>query len=405
MLELEPCQHRSLFMWAQSLCVVTLNMCLLRTACAKQWAIRFADWHINSPLEYTFHRFQSDRCVYVKLPVSNSLLAAGMFYVGSTSLTMEKREANRQAKLRMLRRRKVIKAEPVLRYWHSKGNANKFVTIVLAHSVRFHLSIEHQLTAMWQPKLNHPFITKFFKMKTFGLGKVKVRPSLAYKFNAKRLFNRHRARHARQSKPSIPPTLKIMWDVIFDLASHTKKEFTTTASLRSSKWTRDDLYLLWRVLQNVEEPHCSFVKSKLAKVFKFRQLQKPQYNLALAVPFLSHLQFKSQVSKFMRSHILQCKDQWLPFHIPTDAIREKPHQKLAKALHNHFQWEETVTPVSDASQLPCSCKEFPSITRHGEHIAASLSEFGKYIPSVPSFALSISGNSQQRLLLFENCVL
>ena len=95
----------------------------------------------------------------------------------------------------------------------------------------------------------------------------------------------------------------------------------------------------------------------------------------------------------MRSHILQCKDQWLPFHIPTAAIREKPHQKLAKALHNHFQWEETVTPVSDASKLPCSCKEFPSITRHGEHIAASLSEFGKYIPSVSSFALSISGNS------------
>ena len=231
MLQLEPCRHRDVFMWAQGLCFLVDIFNLRSTVSAKQWRQRFPEWHIQSLLHYTFHSFQREGCVYVKLPTSSSLLAASMFYVGSTPLTMEKREANRQAKLRMLRRRKILKAEPVLRYWHQHRSDDKFVKTVLTNSQLLHLSIEHQLIAMWQPRLNHPYITKFFKQKALGLGRVKVRASLCYKLNAKRLSLRHRARLIHFDSPAIPPSLQTAWDTIFALGSYSKKEFQVTSTL------------------------------------------------------------------------------------------------------------------------------------------------------------------------------
>ena len=68
-----------------------------------------------TPLEYTFHTFTKPNCVYVKLPTDFNPQLSDIFYIGSTSLLLKQREANRVAKLRQLRKRMLVNAEPALK--------------------------------------------------------------------------------------------------------------------------------------------------------------------------------------------------------------------------------------------------------------------------------------------------
>ena len=396
MLHVEPCQHRSIFMWAQSLAHISYLFGNTQVTALDSWAKRLSAQGVH-PDQYTYSRFCSKRVVYLKLPFVRALLKSNVTYIGSTGETIITREANRQAKLRQLKRLQLIKAEPVLRYWHDKGNEQLFSTVIVLVDQPFHLSVEHQLIAEWQPKLNFPFIMSFFKPKATGFVQVRPKAGMAYKFNARRLLKRHRKRiKFHHWSPSHQPLkLKTVWDTLCDLASNTKRQFLAFKSLKSHLWTSDDMYLIWRVSNNVEQPHQSKIRSLLTKIFAFRQIPRPPKNRALAIPFLSHPQFKQAIKSALRKCIVSHKDLWTPFHIPTAAIREKPHQKLSKALFNHFDWDKKFQSPSFTTDFQCSCHQFlqkwPHLDNQSGHITASLSQF--QIPTVEPQLLKVSGAS------------
>ena len=76
-------------------------------------------------------------CVKLKFPKLNNTGYAevgkdilSFCYIGSTNITVAKREYNRVAKLRQLQQLKLPKTEIAIRYWHDAQNYEQFSTVL-----------------------------------------------------------------------------------------------------------------------------------------------------------------------------------------------------------------------------------------------------------------------------------
>ena len=140
------------------------------------------------PELYTFSRFSQPCAVYVKMKfpfLNQSGFAecgrdASFCYVGSTNITVAKREYNRVAKLRQLQNLKLPKTEIAIRYWHDSKTYEQYTTLVVSQHTEYceAWSEEHSLIQKWQPKLNFPFVTKTLVRKAHGLVPKHQRPHL-----------------------------------------------------------------------------------------------------------------------------------------------------------------------------------------------------------------------------------
>ena len=83
-------------------------------------------------------------------------------YVGSTNITVAKREYNRVANLRQLQQLKLPKTEIAIRYWHDTQTYDQFSTLLLSQHSEYidAWTEEHCIIQRWQPKLNPPFLRK-----------------------------------------------------------------------------------------------------------------------------------------------------------------------------------------------------------------------------------------------------
>ena len=129
-----------------------------------------------SARDYTFDQFSHPTAVYVKCQVSWSLRPPGstryrqpspLMYVGSTKISVAKREWNRMSVYRRLLRTEHVQAELALRYWRQHSNLHCFSLIKVASLPNYKRAwtVEHLLTDRWQPRLNFPFVT-FFLQRT-----------------------------------------------------------------------------------------------------------------------------------------------------------------------------------------------------------------------------------------------
>ena len=131
------------------------------------------------PELYTFTKFTQPCAVYLKMkfPKLNSAGYAGIgkdvsfCYIGSTNITVAKREYNRVAKLRQLQQLKLPKTEIAIRYWNVSQNYEHFSTVLLSQHQEYidAWAEERCLIQRWQPKLNYPFVTKELVKKAHGL--------------------------------------------------------------------------------------------------------------------------------------------------------------------------------------------------------------------------------------------
>ena len=110
-------------------------------------------------------------------------------FFGSTAISAVKRESNRLAKLKQIRRNLAVHAELSIRYWSIRTDFESYTCIVLQACTTYDNAWvrEQLLINSWQPALNHPFILKFLKLKSEGwlmqlrknrLGPVKLSPGL-----------------------------------------------------------------------------------------------------------------------------------------------------------------------------------------------------------------------------------
>ena len=109
---------------------------------SKTWRLSTERWEwLNllgvCPEMYTYPFFQARCAVYVKLPFHPLQLENpvyhqhGHFYVGSTSISVCKRDFNRSAKLKQLGLGQAVNAELFLRYWQFHQNFSLYILLVL----------------------------------------------------------------------------------------------------------------------------------------------------------------------------------------------------------------------------------------------------------------------------------
>ena len=127
---------------------------------------------------------------------------------------------------------------------------------------------------------------------------------------------------------------------MYQLTSPGRIAFETAASLRSGKFHDWEPYAFFRLAGHLEEPLRSQARHKMKQAFMFRNLTKPTQNSPLTIPFLVHTTFSTQVSRWLRDHVLAGKDMAIPLHLPTAKLREAAYPTIRSMLHNHRRVEQ-----------------------------------------------------------------
>ncbi|CAE7602690.1 unnamed protein product, partial [Symbiodinium necroappetens] len=296
------------------------------------------------PELYTFSRFEQPCAVYVKLkfPKLNHSgypeisKDTSFCYVGSTNLTVAKREYNRVAKLKQLKQLKLPKTEIAIRYWHDKQNCELFSTLLLSQHQEYidAWAGEHCLIQRWQTKLNYPFVTKELVKKAHGLVPTRQQPHLQQPPDtlAKQLFKKIRRRRQGQKQRlvNILPKQAQFWKLLYAISSDTKQEYDASRELRSGKHDNETVTLLYRLANHMEQPWRSKARARLRRVLTFRNATVPKHNLPLKIPFLAHNDFKKNVQEFVSKLIRRHRHVLTPYHLPTKTIQEMPRPALNK---------------------------------------------------------------------------
>ncbi|OLP86627.1 hypothetical protein AK812_SmicGene32253 [Symbiodinium microadriaticum] len=340
------------------------------------------------PELYTFSRFEQPCAVYVKLKLPK-LNHSGypevskdtsFCYIGSTNLTVAKREYNRVAKLKQLKQLKLPKTEIAIRYWHDKQNYELFSTLLLSQHSEYidAWAEEHCLIQRWQPKLNYPFVTKELVKKAHGLVPARQQPHLQKPPDtlAKQLFKKIRRRLQGQRRHLVNalPKQAQFWKILYAISSDTKQEYDASRELRSGKHDNETVTLLYRLANHMEQPWRSKARARLRRVLTFRNATVPKFNLPLKIPFLAHSAFKNNVQKWVSKLIRQHRHVLIPYHLPTKTIQELPHPALNKVLWNHMH--KVIAQGRYWEPEPCKCHEFllehPRAEQHEGHVATGL---------------------------------
>ena len=220
----------------------------------------------------------------------------GHTYIGSTSITIPKREYNRHAKLKQLHNNHPISAELSLRYWHSKNNLHHYSTIYLSHHDTYDQAwtYEHLRIQEWQPTLNWPYIQRHLKLKASGWQFSKHRTTFTRMSTHKRLFQRLRRRQHTIKQPHLHTSQRLhALTNLRELSKHTRSSFETSTAIRSGKYTDLEIYAFRRMAASLEEPDRSRVLHLLHSALSFRNLTPPKANKPFTIPFLSHSTFSS----------------------------------------------------------------------------------------------------------------
>ncbi|OLP94980.1 hypothetical protein AK812_SmicGene22955 [Symbiodinium microadriaticum] len=181
-------------------------------------------------------------------------------YIGSTNLTVAKREYNRVAELKQLKQLKLPKTEIAIRYWHDKQNSELFSTLLLSKHTEYidAWAEEHSLIQRWQPKLNYPFVTKELVKKAHGLVPARQQPHLQKPPDtlAKQLFKKIRRRLQGQKRRLVNalPKQAQFWKILYAISSDTKQEYNASRELRIGKHDNETVTLLYRLANHMEHP-------------------------------------------------------------------------------------------------------------------------------------------------------
>ncbi|CAE7679264.1 unnamed protein product [Symbiodinium sp. CCMP2592] len=299
------------------------------------------------PELYTFEKFSQPCAVYVKLvfprlnkqTYATATRDASFCYIGSTNITVAKREYNRVAKLRQLQQLKLPKTEIAIRYWNDSQTYQHYSTILLSQHSEYidAWAEEHSLIQRWQPKLNYPYVTKELVKKAHGL----------------------------QAQ---------FWKLLYAISSDTKQEFEASKELRSGKHDSETVTLLYRLANHMEQPWRSKARARLRKVLQFKNASIPKHNKPLKVPLLAHASHRTNLEKYLVRLSRTHRHVLIPYHLPTKTVQEATHPSLERALWNH---KRKVTDMGRHwKPTECQCAQFikqhPRAQVHEGHVVTGL---------------------------------
>jgi len=127
------------------------------------------------------------------------------------------------------------------------GNYEQYATLVFvgADSYRQAWVLEHAYIGLWQPRLNHPYSTKFLKYKSHQLIPTKKAQTTSRVSLGFRLLRKVRIRmHAQyKTKHVAALTSHRGFDLLWQLSSATRQSFDAQRFLRSNNFTNDDVHV------------------------------------------------------------------------------------------------------------------------------------------------------------------
>ena len=376
--------YRQVILWSQGLLhLVWIFHLSCPSFLVSEWKAKLKSIALR-PASYKFNKVSSACTVYLKLPFPQcnqfrQAVSSKFCYVGCTHISIGKREANRVAKLRQLRKGRPTKAELSLRWWHQQDNYLSFSTIVLCvcKDKPSALVEEHCFISKWQPCLNFPFVSRFLHRKALGYVFKPCKVRNAHQNLGDRLFKKLRRRTVQFRRKPVCMQLKTAWGIISSLASLTRQSYLAAKLIRSNAVSPDEVYALFRMAGNLEEPMRSRVRTTIQSAMKFRKLSVPRSNKPFRCPFMSHPTFKTNLSRFLRNVIVKQKQFAIPFHLPTHKPMEGKHPRISDRLFNFKHWLRKFQP---GQPMTCECEDLkrihPRIHLQDGHVASSASLFG-----------------------------
>ena len=375
--------EKALAIWAQGL----LHVCFIfhfpdKTFRVQQFKKRLTGLGVT-PRSYSFSKFQTPNAVYIKMPcmvrVSDRCFhQLPKFYIGSTSVGITKREFNRQTRLRQTDAGDPVKVELAIRWWSSTKSYAIYSTIQLQTFQDYPSAwvFEHALIANWASPLNYPLVTKLIKRTSMGFHMRRQFHGFARLSIGNRLFAKVRRRLSTVQGCPVSLQQKQAWKLLYELSLFTKQSFLTSTRIRSAALHDFEVYGLYRLSGNLEEPARSRVRSLIASAMRFRGLSVPKSNSPFSCPFLSHDQFPRDLQAFLRQIVLSNKQFAIPLHLPSCKPRETAFPKLKELLFNFRSWERRGYNLLQPEVLPCVCHRFlrdhPLATSAHGHVATSL---------------------------------
>ena len=183
------------------------------------------------------------------------------FYVGCTSCTCHRRQDARLRKYKQLQLFQPISCELALHRFHNHSNIHAYIMVPLisCHSDLQVKTTEASLIQKWTPMLNFPFIVRLMPTKKVTSTKRFVH-LLSTKFGVpgNRLFRtlRRRLFHTMRIHLYHHSIFRNdhQWHILFQLAENSYQSFQTAKSLRCAQYFADQIFALYRLANNLEDP-------------------------------------------------------------------------------------------------------------------------------------------------------
>ena len=383
--------NKELLLWLQGLLTIALvTYASYPTIRTKQFARMLQRFELSIH-SYTWSFFTQPCCVYVKVPVHNMprklQIENKHWYIGSTSLTLSKREWNRQAKIRQCQQGLHAKYEPAVRFWSCKDNYHEFATVKLVQCTDYRQAwnFEHQLIGIFQPLLNAPFVNRLLRTTATHIDMNKKSRHIPVNHMGKRLLRRVRLMlQAKFTNCNVRAlTLHRGFDLLWQSAQTNRWQFEAQKTLRSNMLDNIELYAIWRLTNHLEQPYRSICRNQLKSAFDFRNLVVPKENKPLHIPALADPDFASEARRFLKRFISDNRFSAIPLHLPSATVRAYSVHSLERLLWNHKQMRQDCT----CAQLS---RQFPGLPLAGGHFWADAVTLAKYLPKDLAYFLPFS---------------
>ena len=160
--------------------------------------------------------------------------------------------------------------------------------------------------------LNFPFIVQLIPIKKVSSTK-QFAHSLSTKFGVagNRLFRKLRRRLFHTMRLHLYYRNFFQndhqWHILFQLTENSYQSFQMVKSFRSAQYSTDQIFALYRLANNLEDPPRSRVRSLLKKAIQFKGAMLPCRAKALLIPVLATAIFRRKYDPGSKTSLLNAR--------------------------------------------------------------------------------------------------
>ena len=224
-------------------------------------------------------------------------------------------------------------------------------------------SLELALIQEWQPRLNYPFICRFYHPRKGLLKRPAMNSNL--QFGLATLWCKRRHKFTPQLVKAILASDRFQsrlrcWNLIHDLGSNTRSRFEVTKFLRSNEGGLTLCYTLRRLASNIQEPHRTLSLQALDATISWRQGKPAPKASAARMPWSLAPQMEKTISRSLRQWFVDVVAHHVPCHQPSFKVLFVKHGSVLDNLCNHKQ---AMADWSTGNDPKCCCSTWSQYKR------------------------------------------